>query len=137
VAETADLVRTILEAWNRRDMDAITPYLHADFEWVEHDAGLESVPVRRGASALDEVTAGLDENLADYRAEVVDVVEIEAGRAIAVTRESGQGATSGAGFSTEFGYVLTLRDGKVVRIEAYRDPRDAFGAVGQTDRFGA
>ena len=127
----------MLEAWNRRDLDAIAPYLHPDFEWVEHDAGLEAVPVLKGTAAIEQVTAGLEESLSDYRAEVVEVLEIDTERAIAVTRESGHGATSGASFSTEFGYVLTLRDGKVARVEAYRDPREAFAAVGHSDRSGA
>ena len=35
----------MLDAWNRRDLEAVAPYLHPDFEWVEHDAGLEAVPV--------------------------------------------------------------------------------------------
>ena len=137
VSETADLVRGMLEAWNRRDLEAVAQHLHPEFEWVEHDAGLEVVPVRKGASAIEQVTASLEEELANYQAEVVDVVQIEPERAVAVTRESGHGATSGASFSTEFGYVLTLRDGKVARVEAYRDPKDAFVAVGQTERSGA
>lgn len=98
---------------------------------------LEVVPVLKGASAIEQVTANLDEELADYRAAVVEVVEVEPERAVAVTRESGHGATSGASFSTEFGYVLTLRDDKVLRVEAYRDPREAFAAVGYTERPGA
>ena len=114
-------------------MDAIAQHLHPDFEWVEHDAGLEAVPVLKGSSAIEQVTADLEEELDNYRAEVVDVVLIDAERAVAVTRESGQGASSGARFSTEFGYVLTIRDGKVARVEAHRDPRDAFAAVGYSD----
>jgi ketosteroid isomerase-like protein len=127
----------MLDAWNRRDLEAVAPYLHPDFEWVEHDAGLEAVPVLKGTSAIEQVTANLEEQLADYRAEVVDVVDVDPEHAVAVTRESGHGATSGASFSTEFGYVLTMREGKVLRVEAYRDPREAFAAVGQTDRSGA
>ncbi len=71
------------------------------------------------------------------RAEIVEIVEVDDERAVAVLRETGRGATSGASFSTEFGYVITIRDGKAARIEVYRDPRDAFAAVAQTARSGA
>ena len=116
-------------------MDAVAQHLHPDFEWVEHNAGPTEGPVHTGTSAVERVTADLEEGIDDYRAEVVRVVEIDPQRAVAVTRETGRGVTSGAPFSTEFGYVVTIRDGKIARVEVHRDPRDAFAAVGQTDEL--
>jgi ketosteroid isomerase-like protein len=133
VGDDADLVRKVLEAWNRRDMEAIAQHLHPDFEWVEHDAWLHSVPARSGMSAVSEVTEGLEEGFNDYRAEVVDVVAVDAERVVAITRETGSGIASGAAFSTEFGYVVTVRAGRLARVEAYRDPREAFAAVGHSE----
>jgi ketosteroid isomerase-like protein len=130
--DTSDLVRTLLDAWNRRDMESVAGFLHADFEWVEHDAGPHGAPVFTGMSAMGEVTAGLEEGWADYRAEVVDVVAVDPERSVAVTRETGRGPASGVSVSTDFGYVVTTREGKIARVEAYRDPRDAFAAVGHS-----
>ena len=129
---TADLVKTLLDAWNRRDMDAVAQHLHSDFEWVEHDENPTQGPPFTGKSAVERVTEDLDDGFADYRAEVVEVVEIDDTTAVAVTRETGRGSTSGAPFSTEFGYVVTVRDGKAARVEAHRDPRDAFVAAGHS-----
>ena len=122
-------VRAVLEAWNRRDMATVARYLHPDFEWIEHDQNPTPVVPVTGVGAIEEVTAGLEEELDDYRAEIVNLVETGPDVVVAVLRESGRGATSGAPFTTEFGYVISLRDGRATRIEAYRDPGDAFAAV--------
>ncbi len=137
MSSNAELLRTALEAWNRRDLEAVARHLHPDFEWVEHDQNPEQGPPHTGPDAIARVTEDLEEGLDDYRAEVVDIVEVRPERFVAVLRETGRGVTSGAAFSTEFGYVVTMLDGKAVRIEAHRDPRDAFAAAGHTAGSGA
>ena len=130
MSENADIVRMALEAWNRRDLEEMAKHVHPDLEWIEHHQMIGDADYR-GPSAIGDVTNVLEEGFEDYRAEVVEVVEIDAQRLVAVLRESGRGVASGASFSTQFGYVVTMRDGKAARIEAYRDPREAFEAVGQ------
>ncbi len=47
----------------------------------------------------------------------------------------GRGKGSGAVFEARPGWVQTIRDGKVVRIEAYLDRGEALAAVGLSERL--
>ena len=132
MSETADLVRRALDAWNRRELEAVAELLTPDFEWLEHDEGPTNPGARNtGADAIREVTADLEEGFGEYVAEILEVVEVDAQRAVAVLRETGSGVTSGAPFTTDFGYVVTVRAGKVARVDVFRRPADAFAAVGR------
>jgi ketosteroid isomerase-like protein len=57
-------------------------------------------------------------------------VEAVGDRIVAVVREVARGRTSGAEVGSLWGYVITVRDGKIVRVEAHRDPTEALEAVG-------
>jgi ketosteroid isomerase-like protein len=68
-----------------------------------------------------------------YRLEPETVVERN-GRVLAILREIGRGRASGLEVDGRWGYVVTLRDGKIERVDAYRDPRDALSALGVSER---
>jgi ketosteroid isomerase-like protein len=56
------------------------------------------------------------------------------GRVLAILREIGRGRASGLEVEGRWGYVVTVRDGKIERVEAYRDPRAALDAAGVSER---
>ena len=126
------LVRTVLDAWNRRDFESMGPLLTSDFEWVEWEGSLvDAAAGRRGVRAVEGVTDDLDEGFENYRAEIVEYQDAGEGRALVIVEETAEGSASGAGVSTRFGYVVTVRDGKVAHVAAYRDPEAARAAVGR------
>ena len=51
-------------------------------------------------------------------------------RVLAILREVARGRTSGVEVESRWGYVITLRDGRLARVEAYRDPARALEAAG-------
>jgi ketosteroid isomerase-like protein len=56
---------------------------------------------------------------------------IEAGDAVVVfTRQTGKAKASGVSIDGEFADVMTLREGRVVRLDSYRDRAEALDAVG-------
>jgi ketosteroid isomerase-like protein len=56
---------------------------------------------------------------------------IDAGdQVIAIARQRGLGANSGAAAELEQGLIFTLRDGAAVRVEIYGDPGKALEAAG-------
>ena len=131
------LIRRLLEAWNRRDLESVAPLLASDFEWIEWEESLVDAPAgQRGARAIELVTEDIDEGFEGYRADVVEYQDLDSERALVIMAERAQGSASGADVSTRFGYLVTVRDGKVARVVAYRDPdaARAAGGAGQGPR---
>jgi ketosteroid isomerase-like protein len=124
MAGKEQLIRGLVDAWNRRDLDSIAPLVAPDFEWVEW-AESPVDAAGRGAGAVERLTADLDEGFEGYRGEVVEYHDVDDQRALLIIAETARGSTSGAEVSSRFGYVVTVRDGKVARVEAYRNPEAA------------
>ena len=131
MAGKQEIIQGVLEAWNRRDLEAIGPLLAPDFEWIEWEGSLIDAPAgRRGARAMERVTEDVDEGFEGYTAELVDYQELDDERVLVILEERATGSASGAGVSSQFGYIITVRDGKATRVVAYRDPAEARSAAG-------
>jgi ketosteroid isomerase-like protein len=127
-----DVVRAVLEAWNRRDFDAAIGHTAEDVElhfiggfadvmgteWKGHDGMLRFWREWLGTLGGCIVV----ESLLDAGDRVVVIGTMEA-----------VGDTSGAPSAIRFGQVWSFRDGKVVRIDGYYDPHDALEAVGLSE----
>ena len=64
-----------------------------------------------------------------YRLEPEEVRQVDEDRVLALVREVARGRSSGVEVESRWGYVLTVRDGQIVRVEAYRDADRALQAV--------
>ena len=122
-----------VEAYNRRDMDAVGIGYHPEFEyhparnWVE--SGLLE-PSYRGLEGHKRYVASTAEV---FGAEVyVKPVElIDAGeRAAVLANVPMRAQASGIELTEEFALVSTFEDGMVIRIEEYYDYAEALAAVG-------
>jgi ketosteroid isomerase-like protein len=123
----AEIVRNGIEAWNRGDADATLAGLQPDIEWTTNliDAA-ETFHGHEGVrrfwatfwEAWERITIKIDQLL-----EVDDTVLVF-GHFRALGRDSGIELESG------FGQVYRLRDGEVVRFEAYPNPAAALEAAG-------
>jgi ketosteroid isomerase-like protein len=122
-----------MEAFNRRDLDAVLIGAHPEFEyrperkWVE--AGLVE-PSYRGLdgyrhyiATVDEVWGG--ENFLEP-VEVIDLGE----RFVTIGDARMRAQASGVPLSEEYAAVATLRDGLVLHIQEYFDPDEALAALG-------
>jgi ketosteroid isomerase-like protein len=132
--ENVELVRTVLEAWNRQDLESVGEFIAKDIEWLE----VGGVPERADTEIQGRATvrAGFD-SLFDawqsYWLEPEDVFDVD-DRVVAILREVARGRTSGLEVASRWGYVITVRDGKLTRVESYRDPREALDAAGVPKR---
>jgi ketosteroid isomerase-like protein len=71
---------------------------------------------------------------AEYVLEPVEIIDAGQDRVIVVQDERGKGKGSGAPFERRRWAVLyTLRDAKIVRIEHFRERRDALEAAGLSE----
>ncbi len=128
--------RLALEAYNRRDMDAVGIGYHPEFEylparsWVE--AGLLE-PCYRGLEGHKRYVASTAEV---FGAEVyVKPVElIDAGeRTVVLANVPMRAQASGIRLTEAFALVSTFEDGRVIRTQEYYDYAEALEAAGLSE----
>jgi ketosteroid isomerase-like protein len=123
-----DLVRRFIERWNSDDHDGM-------MELVEEDIDVVTSPrwpmgPWRGRQ---EFGAGLQEWRAPWeRIEItLSQTEVQDDRVAVGARWSGQGGASGVALELAFGVLLQMDGGKIVRMEFFEEPEDAFDAFGR------
>jgi uncharacterized protein len=126
--ENVEIVRDGFSALARGDFESFFSFLDEDVEWVNPAYAVEP-GTRRGIGEFREALDRLRASFGDIRIEVDEV--IEAGDDVVVAgRWTGEGTGSGVPLETTFSSVLTLRDGKVIRYEWFREKAEALEAVG-------
>jgi ketosteroid isomerase-like protein len=133
--ENVELVRAAIDAWNGGDLEDFVSHAAEGVEWLE----VEGRPEVEGAElrGRDEVQSGFEsllESWQTYRLELEQIRDAGDDRVVAVVREVARGRTSGAEIASRWGYILTIRDRKIARVEAYRDPERAFEAAAASPR---
>ena len=135
--ENVEVVRGLVEAFNETgDREAAYALLDPEIEFeVAWRSGRDAADFRihRG---LDEVKAVIEELLAPFESvryviheyadagdDVVAILEL-------IVRPKDSSAETSTG---RFGYVCTLRDGKIVRIQDFPDPAEALEAAGLSE----
>jgi len=130
-AENVEVVRTSCEAWLRGDLDAMSKTWHPEVEWdTTHFDGWVENNVYRGQ---DEVRRFLEEWLASWDRESYeasfDLLD-KGGQVVVFWSQRMTGRGSGAPVKLDSAQVVTLRDGKVRRIDNYSDLNKALAAIG-------
>ena len=115
-----------IEAYNRRDVEALLHELDTEIEWrpvLPVVLGGDAT-VYRGHDGVRQLLRDLDEVLAERQ---MDFSEIrEAGDLVVATGSLRiRGKSSGALNESPFGCVAELKSGKVIRIQTYLNPSDA------------
>lgn len=130
--ENVEIVRSGIAAWNRRDAQLWLTYTAPEIEWVPAGPAAVESAVYKG---YDEVARGLAAVWDTW--EVFEFAESE-------VRELGdsvlwlghvkmRGGTSRVEFDQEFALYSLLRDGKIIRVQAFRLWRAALEAAGVAD----
>ena len=125
---------TLIEAINTRDFEGIAGmrWLDPEFEFRSALSATEG-EFHVGAAGLREWKESMDSVWANFRVEMVDLRELNDGRAVVIYRATGEGRGSGVPLDTRTGQVWTFRDGKLWRNQSYLDPREALEAVGLSE----
>jgi ketosteroid isomerase-like protein len=124
--ENVEVARRLLEAVNRRDLDAMLETGDPEIEVVTLMVG-----TYRGHAGWRRLIEQMAEEVSDFQFVPEDLIDVGQDRVVAVTRWSGTGRTSGIAVpDTVVAFVVTLRDGLVVRQESFRSKDEALKAVG-------
>jgi len=123
-----ELVRRIVDALNRGDVEAMLADMHPDFEWCP----LETSPMARVYRGHAQVRDYVEDWLSTFervRLELEDPAEV-GGRVVATVRGRARGRGSGLELDNRFCQVWTVRDGVAVAMEEHPDRAQALAAIG-------
>jgi ketosteroid isomerase-like protein len=133
--ENVEIARAAIEAVLRRpkpDYEAMNALFHPDHEYlsaVERGFGGGS---HRGAQGYREWATSTAETI-EWETTLAEVTEIDRERVLAVLPTKYRGRRSGAESEQQLAAVLTVRQGKVVRTEAFGSPEEALEAAGLSE----
>ena len=130
-----DIVKRGYGAFARGDWETMREVLHRDVEWsviVMPLLGIEALHGREETIRFFAVV--LPENLADFRAELGRMLEINDDAVVVETHYSGRGRISGAPFTaTAFG-LHRFEEGQVIYRRDFTSEEEARAAAAERDR---
>jgi ketosteroid isomerase-like protein len=133
--ENVEIVRRAIDAWNRRDIDALIALSDPEGEYVNHPTAVEP-GTRRGRDEIAAVMRAQWELLTDGRWET-DQIYDRGEEVIALGRISRRMPGSDARLEGQSLISYKIRSGKMVRIEVLAFGRDevhpALEAAGLTE----
>ena len=128
--ENVEIARSAWEAWERGDLDGLFGLYTADVVWgLTHFREWPESEYR----GTDGVRRFLDEWLEvweDYHVGVEEIIAAPHDRVVCLGWQSGRGRTSGLAMDMKWAQILTLRDGRISRIENFDDRTKALEAAG-------
>ena len=130
-AQNVEVVRGMIDAFNRGDFEASLAYLDEDVEW--HDPpDVPGAGVHRGPEEVRRWFARWLGAWENYTARVEEL--IDAGdRVVVVHHERGRGRGSGVEVDNRSVNVFDVSCGKIVRRRPFPDRSQALDAVGLLD----
>jgi ketosteroid isomerase-like protein len=123
-----ELVRAIIDALNRGDVDAMLARMHPDFEWRP----LEASPVARVYRGHEQVRSYVEDWLGTFerlRISLVEAAEVSE-HVVAVVSGHGRGRGSGLALDSRFCQVWTVRDDQAVAMEEHATREQGMAALG-------
>jgi ketosteroid isomerase-like protein len=128
--EQIELVQSAFEAWNRRDIDGFARHASENVAWLEVSGRPEGVPTERhGRERMRQSLWSLFDAFESYHLHVEDMREV-GDRILVIVCEVARGRASGVEVNSQWGYLITVENGEMARIEAYRDADEAVEAAG-------
>jgi ketosteroid isomerase-like protein len=129
--ENAEIVRMAIDAFNRRDMRALTHLSDEDLEIVSVlTAANLGGAADRGSEAWRSYFAAMDETWEEWQVEDVRVFDGSGDRVACLCRIVGKGKHSGVPLERAVGITYQFRHAQLWRIRSYLNPEDALEAVG-------
>ena len=129
--ENVTTMRAAMDAFNRRDGDALDALMHEDAEIVPVRAAVEGT-VYRGSDAGQQYCQAVDGSWKDLRWEVEELRD-EGESVLALGWIRGVGRESGVAIDARAGWVAHFRDGLIARFQTYADRVEALESVGPTE----
>jgi ketosteroid isomerase-like protein len=126
--ENVEIVRRAIDAFNRRDIDAIYECVNSDLEWFPAMPVTFAGGAFRGREGIESYVREVSDAWEEYRVLGEDIRDLN-DRVLALSRVEALGAGSGAQVDSEMGQVYDFREGRISRIQTYLDHGEALKAA--------
>ncbi len=123
-----ETVRRLMDAYARRDMETMVELCHDDLELVEWPDSPDAKTFH-GRTAASKAIAEWDDVWESMRIDVRELRDVGRDRVLVVGRARGTGKGSAVEVETDAWNVVTLREGKVARIEFFIREEQALAAI--------
>ena len=132
--ENVEVFRRGLEAYNRRDVDSFLAVFDPKVEIHPLTLAMfgREGTVYRGREGIRQFLRDVDEVLPGIQVEPLDFRDLGE-RLVATGRLHARGRASGAEVDSPIGWVVEFRQGKVIRMTDYLDPKEALEAATQRE----
>jgi ketosteroid isomerase-like protein len=124
------VVEALIDAWNRRDLDAALKLMHPQCE----GRAIESTEPAHGHAGVAAAFRSWFEAFEEFAIEAEDFSS-QGDRVLVAMRQRARGRGSGVEVEERLHQLFTLRDGKVIRFEEYSDEADALKAFARPTGF--
>jgi ketosteroid isomerase-like protein len=130
-AQNVEVVRGVIDALNRGDIDEAMAATSADCEidWSNSRGVLKGV--YRGRDEAREVWKSFLEAWDSVRWEVREFIELDDHRVLIASEFHNRGSGSGVDVTARGASLWTIRDGEVAAIKLYQSKAEALEAVGR------
>ena len=127
-----EIVKQLLGAINRRDLNVVDEFATPDVEFVPALEGSVASRAYRGREGWESYLAEIEdtwEELRIFGAEFRDLDD----RVLVLGRAEGRGKGSGVPVASPFAMVLEFRDGRILRSRSFLDHSQALRAAGLSE----
>ncbi len=133
--EKVEIVRRVADAYNRRDVDAMLDELQPEIEWhpwlqVQLGGG---ATVYRGHQGVREGIRDGEDAFSEVQADLSEIRDLGE-RVVAIGHLRGRGKESGAMTESELAWIVEFKNGKVIRVREYLEPKEALEAAGLSEK---
>jgi ketosteroid isomerase-like protein len=130
VYSSTQTIQALVEAWRRGDVDpAVLDLLDPELSYEDYELPDHVGEVYNGPLGVLEAMESWSEAYEEITNELQRIVG-SGDRLVAIHRFRAKARHTGIEFDQPVAYVYTFRDGKVVRIQGFRDLEDALEAAG-------
>jgi ketosteroid isomerase-like protein len=120
---------TRIDALDDQALDRVMEVFHPEVEFHE-DPKFPEASVYRGRDALRSYAKRFSGEFDAFSWESEDILDPGGDQVLALLRVRGRGKGSGAEFDIGAGWLFTLTQARVVRVDAYLDRLEALEAAG-------
>ena len=127
--DNVELVKRLMDAVDRRDIDAFAAVTTPDFEWFPVFAARVGGDVYRGRQGIETFLGEVDEIWEEFRPLPERYSDL-GDRVLGLGRLRTRGRASGAPSDSPWGGVYDVREGRISRIRTFLDHDEASRAAG-------
>ena len=127
--DSVELATRVVDAFNRRDLDAFAEHCTADVEWFPSLAGTIEGSSYKGREGMERYFEDYNEARERFMVENDEYRSVD-DRVLACGRLDAIGRGSGVPVTTPIWTVIEFRGGKVSRARVFHDRGEALRAVG-------